>query len=131
MSDTQNVNGSAVNQNGVTKSNGASSEGLELVTERLSLGSQPGLAPIGVSRPSRLTLNMSEDTDHSLDESNDGLIPSASLHPRDPRTASETLEGVVTPRNEAGPFVFDGSGRRGNQRPMTAVTTSSVEEAGS
>jgi E3 ubiquitin-protein ligase DMA1/2 len=34
---------------------------------------------------------------------------------------SDTLESVVTPRNEAGPFVFDGG--RPNGRPMESVTS--------
>ena len=50
--------------------------------------------------------------DNTTDSTGDSLsaaqTPSNGL--RDPRTASDTLEGVVTPRNEAGPFVFDGTG---------------------
>lgn len=129
-SDTQEFHDSSTNQNGTTKPTSDDSEGLQVATEQLSINDQPSLAPlasIGASRPARLTLQVSEDTE-PIDESNGIPIPSASLMPRDPRTASETLEGVVTPRNEAGPFVFDGSGRRGAPRPMTAMTASSVEE---
>ena len=59
--------------------------------------------------------NLGEGGDNTTGSIGDSLsaaqTPSNAL--RDPRTANETLEGVVTPRNEAGPFVFDGTvGRR-------------------
>ena len=40
------------------------------------------------------------------------FVEPSAIQIRDPRAIPEILEGVVTPRNEAGPFVFDGSGRR-------------------
>ena len=43
---------------------------------------------------------------------------------RDPRSAMETLGGVVTPRNEAGPFVFDGGA--GRARMPGALATSAA-----
>ena len=41
---------------------------------------------------------------------------------RDPRTVPESLEGVLTPRNEAGPFVFDGSAGRASGRRVQQLT---------
>ena len=82
------------------------------LVDRMSLHEAGTLRPleaIGAPRPTRPVSNhIRQDGSESLGVPiSPQQTPSNSL--RDPRAAMDTLEGVVTPRNEAGPFVFDGS----------------------
>ena len=88
-------------------------------TAQHSMPGQSNPIPLSVTGVATRALarraNDGEGGDNTTGSIGDSLsaaqTPSNAL--RDPRTANETLEGVVTPRNEAGPFVFDGTvGRR-------------------
>ena len=85
------------------------------VANHMSLDENNTLTPPEAISAGRSTLSPNHnrrDRSETLGESlSSQQTPSNSL--RDPRAAMETLEGVVTPRNEAGPFVFDGSAGRG------------------
>ena len=91
----------------------------------LSDAGNNNLLPVpGAARPIPVQPNLfnvrGEDTTGSIGESlSTAQTPSNTLH--DPRAVTETLEGVVTPRNEAGPFVFNGTVGRGSGPITTAA----------
>lgn len=107
-------------------------ENLMDMVSHMSLNEQNNMAPlsaIGANRPSRRSNHITDETVDLIGEPL-STAPTPSNALRDPRAASETLEGVVTPRNEAGPFVFDGSnGRMNGGRMPHALAAAPAEGA--
>ena len=67
-------------------------------------------------QPIQISINRAGTSGVSVAELRDtsaiSFAETSRIELRDPRTIADSLEGVVTPRNEAGPFVFDGTGGR-------------------
>ena len=62
-------------------------------------------------RPTRISVNGNNHSGVSTEELQDTsailFTETSRIELRDPRLIADSLEGVLTPRNEAGPFVFD------------------------
>lgn len=74
-------------------------------------GDDSGSVIMEITTPPQISINRSSNSGVSAEELQDTsailFAETSRIELRDPRTVADSLEGVVTPRNEAGPFVFD------------------------